>query len=116
MKISSRQQQQYISQESKMCDRIILESDGTESPECFKGPFEDEDRSQTLQFCEQIEEVSEESLQNSIHDSKVGAHSFEPISMIGQGSFGEVYLVRKKDTKPERYYAMKVLQKERILG
>ena len=106
MKITSRQ---YISQESKMCDRIILESDGAESPECFKGPFEDEDRSQTLQFCEQIEEVSEESLQNSIHDSKVGAHSFEPISMIGQGSFGEVYLVRKKDTKPEKYYAMKVL-------
>ena len=49
MKITSRQ---YISQESKMCDRIILESDGAESPECFKGPFDDEDRSQTLQFCE----------------------------------------------------------------
>jgi hypothetical protein len=29
--------------------------------------------------------------------------------MIGQGSFGEVYLVRKKDSKPEKYYAMKVL-------
>jgi hypothetical protein len=39
-----------------------LDSDGTESPECFKGPVDDEDRSQTLQFCEQIEEVSEESL------------------------------------------------------
>lgn len=31
-------------------------------------------------------------------EEKVGPHSFEPISLIGQGSFGEVYLVRKKDS------------------
>jgi hypothetical protein len=36
--------------------------------------------------------------------------------MIGKGSFGEVYLVRKKDIHPVQYYAMKVLQKERIMA
>jgi serine/threonine protein kinase len=92
---------------------VYLESEEALNTDGIRGigaQFEEEDKSQTLQFCEQIEEVSEESLQNSIHEgNRVGAHSFEPISLIGQGSFGEVYLVRKKDTKPEKYYAMKVL-------
>ncbi len=34
--------------------------------------------------------------------------------MIGKGSFGEVYLVEKKDTK-ERY-ALKVLRKSQLIG
>ena len=38
---------------------------------------------------------------------KVGPEHFHPICLLGQGSFGEVYLVQKKDTKV--YYAMKVL-------
>ncbi len=45
---------------------------------------------------------------------KIGAHSFELINLIGKGSFGEVYLVKRKDTNVE--YAMKVLKKEKILG
>jgi len=36
------------------------------------------------------------------------------MSLLGQGSFGEVYLVKKKDTG--QLYAMKVLQKQRIMG
>ena len=47
---------------------------------------------------------------------RVGPQSFEPLGMIGKGSFGEVYLVRKKDIHPVQYYAMKVLQKERIMA
>lgn len=45
----------------------------------------------------------------------MGPESFEPISLIGQGSFGEVYLVRKKDSS-KKLYAMKILQKEKIMG
>jgi serine/threonine protein kinase len=47
----------------------------------------------------------------------VGPNFFEPLSLIGKGSFGEVYLVRKRDgKKDQQLYAMKVLQKEKILG
>lgn len=42
-----------------------------------------------------------------ILEAKIGPNSFEPISLLGQGSFGEVYLVRKKDTN--ELFAMKVL-------
>ena len=45
---------------------------------------------------------------------KAWPNDFEVLSMLGKGSFGEVYLVRKKDTGAK--YAMKVLQKQRILG
>lgn len=61
--------------------------------------------------------MSDESLQQSIimlQEDKIGPYSFEPISLLGQGSFGEVYLVKKKDTG--KLYAMKVLQKQRIMG
>jgi serine/threonine protein kinase len=56
--------------------------------------------------------VSDESLQNSLvknFDKKIGPHHFEPLSLIGKGSFGEVYLVRKNDGKQEKLFAMKVL-------
>lgn len=38
--------------------------------------------------------------------------------LLGKGSFGEVFLVRKKNEKPEndKYLAMKVLSKDKILG
>ena len=40
-------------------------------------------------------------------------NDFIPISELGRGSFGEVYLVSKQDTG--QYYAMKVLKKEKVL-
>ncbi len=40
-------------------------------------------------------------------------HSFVIHSIIGKGSFGEVYLVEKKDNNC--FYAMKVLEKEKIM-
>ncbi|CDS05593.1 hypothetical protein LRAMOSA08121 [Lichtheimia ramosa] len=40
--------------------------------------------------------------------------SFELLRVIGRGSFGKVYVVRKKDTN--RIYAMKVLRKSRIIS
>ena len=52
----------------------------------------------------------------SAEDEKVGPHSFMPIMMLGKGSFGEVYLVRKKGSRSNRLYAMKVLLKSKIMG
>ena len=39
--------------------------------------------------------------------------SFTLIERLGKGSFGSVYLVEKKSTK--KIYAMKVLEKEKVL-
>jgi serine/threonine protein kinase len=45
---------------------------------------------------------------------KVDKTSFDMISVLGQGSFGQVILVRKKDTGV--LYAMKVLQKKNLVA
>ncbi|KAI4094373.1 MAG: hypothetical protein LQ344_002273 [Seirophora lacunosa] len=42
-----------------------------------------------------------------------GPEDFQIIKLIGKGTFGQVYLVRKKDT--QRLYAMKVLSKKVIV-
>ncbi len=43
---------------------------------------------------------------------KLTPHDFEYLKLIGRGTFGRVFQVRKKDTK--RIYAMKVLSKREI--
>lgn len=43
---------------------------------------------------------------------KLAAHDFEFLKLIGRGTFGRVFQVRKRDTK--RIYAMKVLSKREI--
>ena len=57
----------------------------------------------------QTESMKESSVK-SFTTSKVSNESFENIKVIGRGSFGKVYLVRKKDTG--EYFAMKILRKD----
>ena len=45
-------------------------------------------------------------------NEKIGPSNFVCLALLGQGSFGEVYLVKKKDSND--FYAMKVLDKCRI--
>ncbi|EAR86537.2 Serine/Threonine kinase domain protein (macronuclear) [Tetrahymena thermophila SB210] len=61
-----------------------------------------------LQF-KQVELQQESSSKNS-----VGPNDFTIVETLGKGAFGQVFLVQKKDDK--LFFAMKVLQKERILG
>ncbi|KAG0148125.1 hypothetical protein CROQUDRAFT_670105 [Cronartium quercuum f. sp. fusiforme G11] len=50
---------------------------------------------------------------HSSGSGRVGLEQFEVLRLIGEGSYGQVFRVRKKDTR--RVYAMKVLDKQRIL-
>lgn len=45
---------------------------------------------------------------------RLGPQHFEPMQILGSGSFGEVYLVRKKSSGV--FYAMKVLSKDKIIS
>jgi len=59
--------------------------------------------------------TSESEVQNTIpvlEEEKIGPQSFTVHALIGKGSFGEVYLVEKKDNG--NYYAMKMLHKSKI--
>ena len=56
-----------------------------------------------------IEELNNEKKEK---EDKIGPKDFICLALLGQGSFGEVYLVKKKGT--EELYAMKVLDKCRI--
>ena len=50
----------------------------------------------------------------AVQKLEVGPEDFEPLHVLGKGSFGEVYLVKYKDTGKE--YAMKVLNKRRVMA
>ena len=47
-------------------------------------------------------------------EEKISTKNFICLALLGRGSFGEVYLVQKINTKKK--YAMKILRKERIIG
>lgn len=58
-------------------------------------------------------EVYVEALYQRTEKKHFGPTDFEILKLIGKGTFGQVYQVRKKDT--QRIYAMKVLQKKVIV-
>lgn len=45
-------------------------------------------------------------------NKKISLNDFELIKVVGRGSFGKVYLVKRNGT--EAYYAMKKLKKETV--
>jgi len=47
---------------------------------------------------------------------RVSLDSFEVIEPLGKGSFGSVYLVSKKGEEPRQFYAMKILEKDKVLS
>jgi ankyrin repeat protein len=51
---------------------------------------------------------------SSIEEERLGPSCFICHALLGKGSFGEVYLVEKKNTKT--LYAMKVLSKDKIMA
>ena len=50
----------------------------------------------------------------SSKSKSISKDSFKILKVIGKGSFGKVFLVRKRDTK--ELLAMKVLKKENVIS
>ena len=51
--------------------------------------------------------------ENLLSNAKISKEDFYILKVIGRGSFGKVYLVRKKDTGIA--YAMKILKKDQLI-
>lgn len=73
---------------------------------------------QIWKYNEQMQRELEEQIETTI-----GPENFVPIMKLGQGSFGNVYLVEKVKIGKEgqkimtgKWYAMKILNKSQILG
>jgi p70 ribosomal S6 kinase len=60
-------------------------------------------------------QLSDEEFDNAMteEDEGVGLDDFEILKLVGQGAFGKVFQVRKKNTS--EIYAMKVMRKDKIL-
>lgn len=56
--------------------------------------------------------IEEELVANNERKYHKTKHDFELLSVIGQGSYGKVFLVKDKETKQK--FAMKVLKKEEL--
>ena len=54
--------------------------------------------------------------QKAIENQVINLESFEVIEALGKGSFGSVYLVHKIDEQADKYYAMKILEKDKVLA
>jgi len=61
----------------------------------------------------QIKLIYEEESLNRITNNKLSIDDFLMLNVIGQGSYGKVLLVRKKDD--ENVYAMKILKKKNMI-
>jgi serum/glucocorticoid-regulated kinase 2 len=60
--------------------------------------------------------MHESSMKSTIGGTSIGKISndnFENIKVIGRGSFGKVYLVKKKDSG--EFFAMKILKKDELI-
>jgi serine/threonine protein kinase len=55
-------------------------------------------------------------MSSQVVESKFGLDKFEIIDKLGKGSFGSVYCVKRKDDPSKTNYAMKVLEKDKVLA
>ena len=49
---------------------------------------------------------------NSNNGQKIDVNSFTTLSLLGKGTYGDVFLVKKKDT--EEIFAMKIVKKKLV--
>ena len=80
------------------------------SPNDITNPDDDNNNTNSNSNSNKYNQVS----LGSIEEERITLTSFICLAMLGKGSFGEVYLVQKMNSKV--LYAMKVLSKDRIMG
>ncbi|KAK4193312.1 kinase-like domain-containing protein [Podospora australis] len=81
--------------------------------EAVRGWFPLEGHADTMAENAPTGEIYVEALYQRAEQKHYGPEDFQILRLIGKGTFGQVYQVRKKDTK--RIYAMKVLSKKVIV-
>ena len=74
----------------------------------------EKEREKEKEIEKEKEKEKEKEIKKEKEIEKISTKSFICLALLGRGSFGEVYLVQKIDTKHN--YAMKILRKERIMG
>jgi serine/threonine protein kinase len=80
----------------------------------MNGPGMNREVNTALQDEEDNDEAQDGPTENLLEPSKkISKEDFYILKVIGRGSFGKVYLVRKKDTGMP--YAMKILKKDQLI-
>ena len=100
----------YTEEGINLIDDLDEETDINEKKEEIK--TNKEENEENFDDIEELEDSFDNSEDSLNLEEKIGPSNFVCLALLGQGSFGEVYLVKKKDS--EDYYAMKVLDKCRI--
>lgn len=97
----------------ELLGRVDIQARRPDSHEPVRGWFALDGNADTMDENAPISEIYVETLYQRTDRRHFGPEDFQILRLIGKGTFGQVYQVRKKDTK--RIYAMKVLSKKVIV-
>ena len=98
---------------SEFLGHVDLQARRPDSKEPVRGWFALKGHADTMEEDAPTGELYVEALYQRTERRHVGPEDFQILRLIGKGTFGQVYQVRKKDTG--RIYAMKVLSKKVIV-
>lgn len=98
---------------SEFLGHVGLQARRPDSKEPIRGWFALKGHADTMEEDAPTGELYVEALYQRTERRHVGPEDFQILRLIGKGTFGQVYQVRKKDTG--RIYAMKVLSKKVIV-